>query len=675
MSMLARNALRGMTPLFIAAMLAATGCDGGDKETTTTTTTTTTKKLEFFVKNAAGKGIEGAAVTVEGQAASAITDANGAFALEGVGAGKAFLKVAAPSASYLAGETRHAIEIGEDGKPSESVTITLSSRPSDSAKYVGGTQCAACHQTQDAEERGAPHAVSITTDKSRMISLEKWPTVGATIDSKIKAMDPTGAKDTADPTKAAQVAVVLCQPTAGDYQMKFGGTADCTVTTDGTFIAVSGTYGGEGDGGIANKPNFGKYKQRFLAKLSDVPLASSWTYTSGKDKDYLILPVQITQSGDGAPKTGAYKETEWADRGRTFSRQCAGCHNTGMELTREAASGKNYTEAYSYKDMNITCEVCHGPGSEHLAATTENRKLTIITPRNLTALGENQVCGMCHSGDDGKSKDPSGVHGYAYNLANASKLGNGAFVAGVYDLKDYIKGFGVTSAEGGAFNAWPDGKHGLAHRQQYTMLSYSKHWANSKEKLTCASCHNVHSLYQGPKELEEEVGKDEYALLSPSHKNNTLCLTCHAGEAPYASLTKEDVAEVHIAAGGKAEKNHTALAAGGGSSSAVADAVKAHMKDKVPGMGSTYDPTNDAKPVGRCSSCHMAKTAKSGGYTTGKDAAGNTALVSGDQASHVFDVIKYETSSALKKASGGKDTDIMPNACGACHENKRLSGD
>ncbi|MBI2890274.1 MAG: carboxypeptidase regulatory-like domain-containing protein [Nitrospirae bacterium] len=651
----------------LLALPGVIGCGEDDEETTEVVKPAT--KIEFFVKDAAGNAIEGATVSVEGQAATATTDATGAFKLEGLSGDMVFLRAKGPGSSYLEGGTRHeAVEV-ENGALAESVTINLSSRPSDSAKYVGGTQCGACHTTQAADEGGSAHAHSITPDKTRMISKDLWPAVGATKDTKFTALDPT------DATGKISVAVVLCQPSAGDYQMKFGGTADCSVTTDGTFVPVSGTYGGEGDGGIANTPNLGKFKQRYLAKLSDVPLAASWTYTAGKDKDYLILPIQITQSGDGSPKLGKYHETDWTGRGRTFSRKCSGCHNTGLEISWEKASGKSYIESYNYLDLNITCEICHGPGSEHIAAPTEKRKLTIITPRNLTAEATSQICGACHSGDDGSSKDPDGAFGFAYNAGNASKVGGGHFVPGVYDLKDYIKGFMVLEKDGGAFNAWPDGKHGLAHRQQYPELAASKHWSNSEEKLSCVSCHNPHTLYQGPKKFEEEMGKDEYVLETPTFKNNVLCLGCHAGDGPYTSLTKDSVAAAHVAAGGKATKNGAAVAGDAAAATAVADAVKNHMKDKVPGMGATYDPTNDAKPVGRCQSCHMPKTGKSGGYTTGKDAAGNSALVSGDQGSHVFDVIKFETSSALKKASGGADTDIMPNSCGGCHANFLISGD
>ena len=87
-----------------------------------------------------------------------------------------------------------------------------------------------------------------------------------------------------------------------------------------------------------------------------------------------------------------------------------------------------------------------------------------------------------------------------------------------------------------------------------------------------------------------------------------------------------------------------------------------------------YNPLNEALPVGRCQSCHMPRTAKSGGYTTGVDGLGMSALIEADQGSHVFDIIWPWQSFILKKSSGGADTDIMPNSCGKCHEGARISG-
>ncbi len=500
-----------------------------------------------------------------------------------------------------------------------------------------------------------------------------WPAVVGTINTGVTAKSPVDG--------TTDVSVYAYQNSTGVYSFKFGGTADCTVA-DGILVPVSGTYGGEGDGGIDNAPNVGKFKQRFLAKLADVPFASSgleWTTNpyntiGDRDRDYLILPVQITQSGDGAPKWGPYKNTEWTQRKRTFSRACAGCHNTGMTITWETSSANNYITGYNYLDLNITCEKCHGPGSEHISTADKNK---IIIPMYLTADAERQLCGQCHAADAGKRKVPDGSFGYAYNANNASLIGGGTYVPGVYNVADYIKGFGVTAPTGG-FDAWPDGIHGKAHRQQYPELVVSVHTNNPYEKLVCSSCHNPHTLRQGPEAFTVKSGADTYVFDTPTFKNNVLCLACHTPYGPYANLTKEDIAAVFVDAGGTVTKNGSPMSFTSAQISAakskVASSVGIHMEDEVNMGVAAYNPLNDSLPSGRCQSCHMPKTGKSGGYTTGVDGNGDSALIEGDQGSHAFDIIWPWQSAALKKLSGGADTDIMPNSCGKCHGGARLSG-
>ncbi|RME50604.1 MAG: hypothetical protein D6795_09820 [Deltaproteobacteria bacterium] len=70
----------------------------------------------------------------------------------------------------------------------------------------------------------------------------------------------------------------------------------------------------------------------------------------------------------------------------------------------------------------------------------------------------------------------------------------------------------------------------------------------------------------------------------------------------------------------------------------------------------------------------MPKTAKSAEYVMGTDADGNSALIMGDIASHVFDIIWPQTSREMAQ-SATSDTDVIPNSCNACHDRYAFSGD
>jgi hypothetical protein len=116
---------------------------------------------------------------------------------------------------------------------------------------------------------------------------------------------------------------------------------------------------------------------------------------------------------------------------------------------------------------------------------------------------------------------------------------------------------------------------------------------------------------------------------------------------------------------------------------AVTNAVGRHMMTRA-NMVAQYDPLNDAIPVGRCTSCHMPRVAKSGGYVTGVDSYNNKAIVEGDEGSHIFTVVWPWQNGAMVRAGPTFQSGyygqmvsatnlkydlfgFMPNSCSSCH--------
>lgn len=68
--------------------------------------------------------------------------------------------------------------------------------------------------------------------------------------------------------------------------------------------------------------------------------------------------------------------------------RCFGCHATGVE------KGPDLTRMRP----GVTCERCHGPGSDHVAAARTGKALanTILNPRRLPPRAQVQVCSECH---------------------------------------------------------------------------------------------------------------------------------------------------------------------------------------------------------------------------------------------------------------------------------------
>jgi hypothetical protein len=684
------------------------------------------------VKDVKGTGVKGAIVTVEGQNAKTTTASNGSFKLTGMKPGPVYLYVKAPSNAYLDGETLKSISV-KGGSTVSGVEVTLSGRPSSAATYVGMKACSACHDAKlsksfDGTPHAAIHSRFVTEGTSHMVYKNMWPKLG----DKYLPRDPKGnLLKVQDPLDGkGMVHLALC--TKGDepnrqYLFKFypeqkegvslsEDDLDCSnKPADSVWIPVAATIGGEGNWGEGytdpyhktadRMPNFGEGKQRYMARLQDVPVIAKWMKDNnvsreGQKQDYInFLPVYIMQDGTpagskvlakgevGAPMFWQKSPKNWATPDNTLSRNCAGCHATGLTITTKDFPGyKAIVTGWDYKDLNVTCERCHGPGSEHAKTSDKTR---IISPKYLTAKAGNEACGQCHGSHDGKSQKPMGIYKPPFDATYKDTLGNGFFVPGVYDLETFYLNLDKPSPnlesdwKEGAFHTWPDQTHGRAHSMELQEIRRSAHYNNKSEKLTCYTCHDAHTLDAGPASLK--VGG--YDFVNATYGNNTLCLSCHAGSGSFKDVSKNDVAVLQLEAGRKVTKGGAAVSMKAADAALarnrIARSVAKHMQVGAGMGGALYTPDDQNMPVGSCASCHMPKIGKlqdvnvDAQYHLGFDKNGKSAVAEGNVASHVFDIVWPSQSSILKNPdpSKGHDYDIMPNSCSKCHEFARISGD
>jgi hypothetical protein len=213
----------------------------------------------------------------------------------------------------------------------------------------------------------------------------------------------------------------------------------------------------------------------------------------------------------------------------------------------------------------------------------------------------------------------------------------------------------------------------VKHHQQYNDFLKSTHIDNPYELLTCYDCHSPHSGKGGPYQFENEdfAGNDfVFGDNEQANMSNVRCLSCHASHGSFSTLTLDDIAVYHTANGGSVVKNEVALAPTPteqmSASDLVEQAVKVHSGERAGMPLAPYQPTESVipenyqlgeGPVGRCTSCHMAKTAKSATWFDDPDGL----RIEGDASSHVFDVVAIQP---------GTD---QPNACGKCHATFRTS--
>ena len=113
------------------------------------------------------------------------------------------------------------------------------------------------------------------------------------------------------------------------------------------------------------------------------------------------VPGKPTYVGDAActrcHKTAAafWQKTRHAqawktlvDAGKQYNYDCIGCHVTGWQLPGGSALGTVEKQGL----VNVQCEVCHGPGSKHVAEDGMD------DPKTLARAPDNDLCrGRCHT--------------------------------------------------------------------------------------------------------------------------------------------------------------------------------------------------------------------------------------------------------------------------------------
>ena len=212
--------------IFLALMMAFTGCVA---TAIPPDAAPGPASIAGMVVDVSGAGVEGATVAVEGQTATAVTAADGSFALTSVDPGFVYLHVTAPSEAYVDGETLQAISTQAGGAVT-GIEITLSGRPGADATYVGMETCQDCHDREwetmfaalDGSASAAVHSRFVTEGTSHLVYPELWPAPG----DKYLPRNPKGellmVQDPADGTGLVNVVLCTQDGEAGrEYLFKF----------------------------------------------------------------------------------------------------------------------------------------------------------------------------------------------------------------------------------------------------------------------------------------------------------------------------------------------------------------------------------------------------------------------------------------------------------------------
>jgi len=226
----------------------------------------------------------------------------------------------------------------------------------------------------------------------------------------------------------------------------------------------------------------------------------------------------------------------WTGRNQTWNYMCAACHSTNLRPNYDLA---NDSYATTWSEINVACEACHGPGSEHAAWAREHPKASyqagwgsmglvvdlkpatgswFLEPGAATMHWKGQArtgrvvetCAPCHS-----RRRP---------ITNKDETGSRFLDAYIPVLLDD----GVYYADG------------QIQEEDYEYASFleSKMY---RAGVLCTDCHNPHSAKLASENLNVVCGKCHSLAKFDSEEHHhhkagglgALCVNCHMATATY----------------------------------------------------------------------------------------------------------------------------------------------
>ena len=586
------------------------------------------------------------------------TNARGDFVIANVPDGRYFIHVTPEpnDTEHLPGGDRSRQSYAASDIRGRSMTIKVSSRPSANARFVGSSACLACHRDRQHWEQTA-HKLGWTAPDApgKMQDFSRHPEY-------FDAMASFPAVD--DYRRGTRLELGDYDASRGDDKFKLRAFGDARLPIETTYADVylwKNTVNGKFHITIVNRLNpqdpnspahleikllYGGavHDQRYIVSVPPGLGDRQGWYTvlrynmTGRDNhlhrerrvwhDYKFY-MWWASGQDG--KYGSADDVLTAPpiNNNAVQTMCASCHLTGWERYQDQATGQYLVRAVNdpggdinidddpeLDEINVGCENCHGPGSEHVA--NGGRSRFIVNPKYLSAERSSVVCGRCHDRRQGYGGP---IVGYTQAVSEAGVLAGPGISRHelITKFTDPVKKGPTMRGNGREDNVWPDDVHSNKPHQQYADFVKSKLYRNDRLLVTCSDCHDMHG----------NTPYKRWLIHDANDPKSPLCQRCHAVDL----LSHMDTE------------------------------LNARMK----GLQT------------RCIDCHMPGTANTGGiagdygrmiktppYASAQDEEAN-AYWQGPLKSHVFDV-PLKTNVAVDGVVPGLAMPIpYTGACGTCH--------
>jgi predicted CXXCH cytochrome family protein len=191
------------------------------------------------------------------------------------------------------------------------------------------------------------------------------------------------------------------------------------------------------------------------------------SYVSSLDGFLFQAPVSYYARGAKWDLSPGYQQHEFIHLTRAVGTGCLQCHASRLQ---PVGGTQNRFGSPPFLEGGVSCERCHGPGKNHVAAMTSGarRGSEIVNPAKLEAARRDSVCAQCH------------LTGAA-RIARVRAKGD-AYEAGRL-LSDYAAYFVWSGPEASSMGA----------NSHFEKLQQSACKRASGDRLWCGSCHDPHS--------------------------------------------------------------------------------------------------------------------------------------------------------------------------------------
>ncbi|MGH8618181.1 MAG: tetratricopeptide repeat protein [Burkholderiales bacterium] len=314
------------------------------------------------------------------------------------------------------------------------------------AAYVGGQACAACHAPEHAAWKGSHHDLAMQVANEQTV-------LGNFANAKFTA--------------------------GGVTSTFFRRDVRYYVNTDGP------------DGKLADfeiKHTFGVTPlQQYLIELPGgrvQALGIAWDsrpQAQGGQRWFHLYPAQPPKAGD---------RLHWTGLDQNWNYQCADCHSTNLKKNYDAGKREFHT---TWSEINVSCEACHGPASNHVAWANKAGDWQRFGGRGKglqEVLDERRGVTWAMNAATGNAARSTPRPGGVREIETCARCHarRGQFGDDLVHGKPFADTYRAALLEPGLY--WPDGQQ-RDEVYNYGSFLQSRMFAKG---VTCGDCHEPHSL-------------------------------------------------------------------------------------------------------------------------------------------------------------------------------------